>query len=124
MGHAEHNPQPGVFGTTDVTVIPGTVLHGLVGDKLDVHCHHHQSVVDHPGFEPSAWSEDGTLEAMERVGERLLIAVQWHPEVAEDAGLFRGLVRAAEVRVESHGDRWSSSREERAAYRDQALGNH
>jgi putative glutamine amidotransferase len=99
VGHAEHNPQPGVFGTTGVTVIPGTVLHGLVGDMVDVHCHHHQSVADHPGFVPCAWAEDGTLEAMERRGDRLLVAVQWHPEVAADAGLFRGLVRAAQSRV-------------------------
>ena len=99
VGHAEHNPAPGEFGTVDVEVIPGTVLHGMVGDRLDVHCHHHQSVLDHPGFEPSAWAEDGTLEAMERPGERLLVAVQWHPEVAADAGLFRGLVRAASDRA-------------------------
>ena len=98
VGHAEHSPQPGVFGTTDVKVVPGTVLHSLVGDMVDVHCHHHQSVIDHPTFEPCAWAEDGTLEAMERAGDRFLVAVQWHPEVAEDAGLFRGLVRAASER--------------------------
>jgi putative glutamine amidotransferase len=42
-----------------------------------------------------AWAEDGTLEAMELAGERFCLGVQWHPEMAADAGLFTGLVRAA-----------------------------
>jgi len=32
---------------------------------------------------------------MEAPGERLCVAVQWHPEMAADAGLFAGLVAAA-----------------------------
>ena len=73
----------------------GTLLRSLVGDRLDVHCHHHQGVRSHPGYLGSAWASDGTLEGMERPGERFCLAVQWHPEMAADAGLFSGLVRAA-----------------------------
>jgi putative glutamine amidotransferase len=60
-----------------------------------VHCHHHQSVQTHPGFTAVAWAEDGLLEAMETPGDRLCVAVQWHPEVTHDADLFRALIDAA-----------------------------
>jgi putative glutamine amidotransferase len=95
VGHDGHNPQPGVFGSTSVATAPGSRLASLVGEKLEVQCHHHQSVRDHPGFDAVAWSDDGSLEAMEAAGDRLCLAVQWHPEMVEDAGLFRALVEAA-----------------------------
>jgi putative glutamine amidotransferase len=95
VGHEQHNPGGDRFGDTSVTVAGGSRLHGLVGERLGVHCHHHQGVRTHPGFLPVAWAVDGTLEAMERPGDRFCVAVQWHPEVAADAGLFRGLVQAA-----------------------------
>ncbi len=74
---------------------PGSRVAGLIGDTLEVSCHHHQSVRTHPGFEASAYAADGTLEAMEAAGERFCVAVQWHPETASDIGLLAGLVRAA-----------------------------
>ncbi|KAA1421841.1 gamma-glutamyl-gamma-aminobutyrate hydrolase family protein [Nocardioides humilatus] len=95
VGHDRHNPQPGVFGATEVATAEGSRLAALVGPSLTVQCHHHQSVRDHPGFTAVAWSGDGLLEAMEADGERLCVAVQWHPEMAADAGLFRALVEAA-----------------------------
>jgi putative glutamine amidotransferase len=60
-----------------------------------VHCHHHQAVRSHPGYVAAAHAKDGSLEAMESTGERFRVAVQWHPEVLADAGLFRALVEAA-----------------------------
>ena len=95
VGHEGHNPQPGVFGETSVSLAPDSRLASLVGTSLTVHCHHHQSVRDHPGFTAAGWAEDGLVEAMEATGDRLCVAVQWHPEVAADAGLFRALVEAA-----------------------------
>lgn len=95
VGHQEHNPGGDRFGSTSVRVEQGSRLASLVGDHLDVHCHHHQAVAEHPGFAPVAWAGDGTLEAMELPGARFCVAVQWHPEMAVDAGLFAGLVRAA-----------------------------
>lgn len=95
VGHETHSPGGDVFGDVGVRVEAGSRLHGLVGDRLAVRCHHHQAVAEHPGFTATAWAEDGTVEAMEASGDRFCLAVQWHPEVAADAGLLRGLVEAA-----------------------------
>ncbi len=102
VGHAIHDPGGDRFGVVDVRVQDGSRLAGVLAEgglDLTVGCHHHQSVREHPGFTAVAWAGDGTLEAMEADGDRFLLGVQWHPEVAEDAGLFRGLVQA------SRGDR-------------------
>ena len=90
-----HSPRPGTFGEVGVDVVPGTKLAAAIGGKGEVRCHHHQSVRAHPGFVPAARADDGTLEAMEDPGHRFRLAVQWHPETKDDAGLFRALVHAA-----------------------------
>lgn len=95
VGHERHNPGSDGFGDTSVSIAPGSRLASLVAPALTVHCHHHQSVRTHPGFLPVAWADDGLLEAMEAPGDRLCVAVQWHPEMAADAGLFKALVAAA-----------------------------
>lgn len=99
VGHEGHNPGGDVFGATAVATAEGSRLRSLVGDSLVVGCHHHQTVVAHPGFEATAWAEDGSLEAMERPGSRFCLAVQWHPEVGDDSALFAGLVAAAADRM-------------------------
>lgn len=95
VGHETHSPTGPEFGETEVATRPGTRLAGLVGDRGHVACHHHQAVLAHPGFTAAAFAGDGTLEAMEDPGARFVLAVQWHPETREDAGLFAGLVAAA-----------------------------
>jgi putative glutamine amidotransferase len=95
VGHEEHSPGGDVYGAVKGTTEPGSRVAGLLGDTLEVSCHHHQSVRTHPGFEATAWAADGTLEAMEATGDRFCLAVQWHPETAADVGLLAGLVRAA-----------------------------
>jgi putative glutamine amidotransferase len=95
VDHEEHSPGGAEFGAIEVTTAPGTRLAGLVGDRLSVSCHHHQSVRTHPGFDAAAHATDGTLEAMEAPGQRFCVAVQWHPETASDVGLLAGLVRAS-----------------------------
>lgn len=99
VGHERHSPGSDAFGETEVSTAPSSRLAGMVGESLTVHCHHHQSVREHPGFTAAAWSDEGLLEAMEAPGERLCVAVQWHPEMAADAGLFRTLVDAAATRA-------------------------
>jgi len=94
VGHETHNPGGDLFGEVEVRTQPGSQIRSLLGDRLSVRCHHHQSVRDHPGFVASAWAEDGTLEAMELPGDRFCVAVQWHPEMTHDAGLFGALVAA------------------------------
>ncbi|MCW2791466.1 MAG: gamma-glutamyl-gamma-aminobutyrate hydrolase family protein [Nocardioides sp.] len=95
VDHEQHSPGGDEFGEVEVTTRAGSRVSRLVGDRLTVNCHHHQSVRTHPGFEPSARAADGTLEAMEAPGGRFCVAVQWHPETAADVGLLAGLVRAA-----------------------------
>jgi putative glutamine amidotransferase len=98
VGHETHSPGGDVFGDVDVSVCQGTRLRMLVGEEGLVSCHHHQAVVEHPGYTAAAYAEDGTLEAMEAAGDRFEVAVQWHPETRADAGLFGGLVAAAVAR--------------------------
>jgi putative glutamine amidotransferase len=96
VGHEEHSPGGDVFGAIAVTTEAGSRVARLVGPSLTVNCHHHQSVASHPGFTAVAHAADGTLEAMEAAtGDRFCVAVQWHPETAQDVGLLAGLVRAA-----------------------------
>jgi putative glutamine amidotransferase len=101
--HEQHSPGGPEFGAITVTTTPGTRLAGLVGDRLAVNCHHHQSVRTHPGYAAVAHAEDGTLEAMEAPGDRFVVGVQWHPETAADVGLLAGLVRAAASYAEGRG---------------------
>jgi putative glutamine amidotransferase len=95
VGDDRHSPGGDVFGDVEVQTVEGSRLRELIGDRHSVGCHHHQSVRSHPGFDEAAFAADGTLEAMERRDGPFRIAVQWHPETREDAGLFRGLVAAA-----------------------------
>ena len=93
--HEEHSPGGEEFGEIEVSIRRGSRLSTLVGDRLTVSCHHHQSVRRHPGFTAVAHAADGTLEAMEAPGDRFCLAVQWHPETRVEIGLMAGLVAAA-----------------------------
>lgn len=93
--HDQHSPGGDAFGETEIVTLAGTRVAGLVGERLTVNCHHHQSVRTHPGYAAVAHAADGTLEAMEGAGDRFCVGVQWHPETATDVGLLAGLVRAA-----------------------------
>jgi putative glutamine amidotransferase len=91
-----HDPGPGTYQRRDVRTQPGTELHGLLGATAPVACHHHQAV--HriaPELTPSAWAEDGVVEAIEAVGRRFCLGVQWHPEEGTDHRLFAAHVAAA-----------------------------
>ena len=86
-----------------VTITPGTCLSVLLGapSSIDVNSRHHQAVKDTaPGFVVSAVSPDGIVEAIERPESSFCVGVQWHPEnfwaTGQFAGLFQGLVRAAQ----------------------------
>jgi putative glutamine amidotransferase len=72
---------------------------------MEVNSFHHQAIRDvAPPLRPTAWAEDGLVEAVEGAsGESWLLAVQWHPEemlsdaAAPERGLFRALTEAATV---------------------------
>ena len=93
--HHDHSPAPTVYGNHVVRTVAGTRVAGIIGAEADVPSYHHQSVLTHPGYEASAWADDGTLEAMEDPDAFFRLAVQWHPEVGTDPRLFRALVEAA-----------------------------
>ncbi|MDN5790186.1 MAG: gamma-glutamyl-gamma-aminobutyrate hydrolase family protein [Micrococcales bacterium] len=95
VGHDDHAPAPATFGCHEVRTVAGTAIAGLLGPSVLVSSLHHQAVLTHPSFVPSAWAPDGVLEAMEDPSARWRLAIQWHPEVGTDPRLFDGLVAAA-----------------------------
>ena len=74
------------------------------GETCHVNSRHHQSVAKvAPGFEVTATSPDGVIEAMEKPGGAFCMGVQWHPEnfwrTGEFRSLFEGFVQAASART-------------------------
>jgi putative glutamine amidotransferase len=93
-GHAE---VVGVFGRHTVKPVPGTRYAEAVPEETSVPAYHHQAV-DRlgTGLLPSAYAEDGTVEAVELpAADGWALGVQWHPEMGEDPRVMRALVRAA-----------------------------
>jgi anthranilate synthase component 2/putative glutamine amidotransferase len=91
-----HNPGDGLFERRTVTTAPESRLQQLLGPTAPVDCHHHQALgrlAD--GLVPTAWAEDGLVEAVELPGRRFCVGVQWHPEAGEDRRLFAAQVEAA-----------------------------
>jgi putative glutamine amidotransferase len=85
----------------EVEIVADSLLARLVGPKaLAVNSTHHQAVRRvGAGVLVSARASDGVVEALELPDVPFAVGVQWHPERARDgrqAGLFRGLVLAAE----------------------------
>jgi len=85
-----------------VAVDEGSLLAGVVGDKIESSCYHHQCLADlGSGMEAVARSEEGVIEGVEipdAVG--WFLGVQWHPEDTwatdgQQLAVFRALVEAA-----------------------------
>ncbi len=82
-----------------VRIESGTRLAECLGmTEIDSNSHHHQAVkAPAPGYSITAYAYDGTVEAIERPGERFFIGVQWHPEAMaeeEQHRLFRAFCDA------------------------------
>ncbi|MCC9685166.1 gamma-glutamyl-gamma-aminobutyrate hydrolase family protein [Streptomyces sp. MNU103] len=92
-GHAE---VPGVFGRHPVKPVPGTRYADAVPEETSVPTYHHQAV-DRlgTGLIPSAYAEDGTVEAVELPAPAWVLGVQWHPEMGDDLRVMRALINAA-----------------------------
>lgn len=83
-----------------VSTRPGSLVHDVLGPRPAVTSLHHQSVADPgPCWSPSAWADDGVVEAVEWTANEdwLALAVQWHPELENVSGaaLFAWLIRHA-----------------------------
>jgi len=91
-----HDPGAGLYHRRDVRTETGSQLHRLLGPTAAVACHHHQALARvAPELTVTAWAEDGVVEAVEAVGRRFSIGVQWHPEEGADHRLFAAQVAAA-----------------------------
>ena len=100
LGHDGHRPDLAVFGTTGVITKPGSLVAEIIGEEATVPCYHHQGLrsVETP-LEPTAWADDGLVEAVELPGTGWVLGVQWHPEEnPDDLRLFAAHVEAARRR--------------------------
>lgn len=91
---------------SELALRPGTAVHGVLGqDTVTISCYHHQAVdLIGTGLRPTAFSEDGVVEAIELAdpGRGWFLAVQWHPEDTASCDpaqqhLFDALVSAADA---------------------------
>ncbi len=90
----EHTSIP----THVVKTAPRSTVRAVLGaSPVAVNSFHHQAVRDlGQGLVATAWAPDGTIEAVEEVGDRLVLGVQWHAEgLRAHAPLFELLVNAA-----------------------------
>jgi len=105
LGHDDHRPTTGTdgvarYGRHAVRLLPGSRLHGILGDEVVVNSMHHQGIADPGRLTPvGAHPDDGLIEALEDPGRSFVVGVQWHPEELADPRLFDALVAAARVAV-------------------------
>jgi putative glutamine amidotransferase len=97
LDHEQKNPrhEPGHA----VAVVPGTLLHRIVGASvMHVNTSHHQAVRSSgPTAIVDATAADGVIEGIEDARYRFCLGVQWHPEFLIDQGdrkIFDALVAA------------------------------
>lgn len=67
-----------------VRTAPGSLVRHLLGERVHTSALHRQGVADPgPCWRPTAWAEDGTVEAVEPVqADWPALGVQWHPELS------------------------------------------
>jgi putative glutamine amidotransferase len=97
LQHEQPNPrhEPG----HGVSIVPGTLLHRIVGvAEMRVNSAHHQAVRDVGRFaQVNATAADGVIEGVEDARHRFCLGVQWHPEFFIDPGdrrIFEALIAA------------------------------
>jgi putative glutamine amidotransferase len=79
---AHEQPNPRTEAGHDVAVVPGTLLHRIVGtETLDVNSAHHQAAKDvSDNITVNAVAPDGVIEGIEDNRYKFCLGVQWHPE--------------------------------------------
>ena len=97
VGHQGHRATVGHMSPNSVAFEPGTAVASILGASTEGLCHHHQAL-DRLSSQLQAvgFAADGTVEAVEVIGHRFAIGVQWHPEDNPgDDRLFTAFVEAA-----------------------------
>ncbi|MBC6447434.1 gamma-glutamyl-gamma-aminobutyrate hydrolase family protein [Actinokineospora xionganensis] len=96
-GSADHQPATATFGKSEVRLDEGSRAADILGGRATAHCYHHQAVATlGPELRAVGRAADGTVEAVERLGDQFVLGVQWHPEQqSDDVRLFAALVAAA-----------------------------
>jgi len=97
LAHEQPNPrtEPG----HDVAIVPGTLLHKIVGrETIPVNSAHHQAVKAMPASVViDARTSDGVIEGIEDPARRFCLGVQWHPEYSispADDAVFAAFLKA------------------------------
>ena len=95
--HKSNNGWIEGFNLHKVSLEPDSRLASIYGvDSLDVPTSHHQAVNSiAEGFKVAARADDSIIEAIEIVGNRFCIGVQWHPErdYENSSPLFQEFIR-------------------------------
>lgn len=103
-----HSQKEGrAVATHGIAVTPGSRLVEIVGEAMQVNSFHHQAlrrVAD--ALRVTATAPDGVVEAVEGMGRRFVLGLQFHPEemtgVSEQArGTFAAFVEAARGRSQT-----------------------
>jgi putative glutamine amidotransferase len=97
LEHEQRNPRHEAGHR--VAVLPGTLLHRIVGAaEMRVNSSHHQAVRDPGQFAVvNAVADDAVIEGVEDPRYRFCLGVQWHPEFGIDPGdrrIFDALITA------------------------------
>ena len=62
-------------------------------ERISVNSYHHQAVKEVPPLlKVTAYTEDGTIEAVYMPGYKYLHAVQWHPEMMNDTAMISDFI--------------------------------
>ncbi|MFC6260139.1 gamma-glutamyl-gamma-aminobutyrate hydrolase family protein [Levilactobacillus fujinensis] len=91
-----------------VTVVSGSTLATLTGDRPYVNSRHHQTVnAVAPTLTVTARADDQVVEALESKDSDQILAVQWHPENMykhhnESRQLFKNFIDRAAKRIDRH----------------------
>jgi putative glutamine amidotransferase len=99
LPHEQTTPhdQPG----HEVCILPGTLLHKIVGaGGMQVNTSHHQAVKHAGRSIVNAVAPDGIIEGIEDASRKFCLGVQWHPEYFVDPGdkrIFEAFIAAANV---------------------------
>lgn len=103
LRHDLRGMYPNEARTHAVEVTPGSRVHAIYGERIEVNSFHHQGV-DRVGADVvvSGRAPDGIVEAIEIEAPAGAIGVQWHPEVLGKADpIFEWLVSSAAAARES-----------------------